>query len=187
MSFRAIVLMALVLAQADYAREAIALGKTRDDALYEAFTSGYSLTPADPIESAEIITEFRRAVLLVHERAQQGVFAISERDVVTGMAPYRGKIGVIVRVRLHPLNTYAKPPNYDLYISTGPSSRPVAPEKLAREPIFALGPNGSIVGIRLEASFPRAQIESAVSPSLVVTDDHANVLWQARLDLSRFR
>jgi hypothetical protein len=188
MPVRAIPLLALMmLAQFDHAREAIALGNTRDDALYDAFNKGYTLAASGSIESAEIITEFRRAVLIVHDRAQQGQYATTERDVAVAMAPHRGKIGVVVQARLHPLNTYVKAPAYELYISTGPSTRPIAPEKLTREPVFVLGPGASMIGVRLEGTFPRAEIAAAESPSIVVTDDRANLLWQARIDLSRFR
>jgi hypothetical protein len=190
MPLRAIPLLALLLlsAQADYARDAIALGRTRDDALYDAFSKGYSLAPSDAIESAEIVTEFRRAVMIVRQRAQQGELATTERDVVVAMAPYRGRIGFIVQARLNPMNTYAKPPAYDLYVSTGPATGPIPPEGLTREPVYAIGPpGGPLIGVRLEAMFPRADIAAAQSPSLVVTDDKAAVLWQARIDLSRFR
>jgi hypothetical protein len=44
-----------------------------------------------------------------------------------------------------------------------------------------------VVAVRLEGSFPRAAIEGAPSPMLIVTDEKAEVLWQARIDLSRYR
>lgn len=182
------VLVLLLLAQADSARDAIALGKTRDDALYAAFNKGYELAVRDPVDHAEIITEFRRAVIVVRERADQGQYAITERDLTVSMAPHRGKITFIVQARLHPLNTYAKVPAYDLYISTGPSTPPISTKALKREPVYAMGPPGSaIAAVRLEATFERADIESAPSPTLIVADDKADLLWQARIDLSRFR
>jgi hypothetical protein len=41
--------------------------------------------------------------------------------------------------------------------------------------------------VRLEGAFLRAEIEAAPSPVLVVTDDQANIIWKARIDLSRYR
>lgn len=189
MLLRAITLVLLVsqAAQVDYARDAITLGRTRDPALYDAFNTGYLLSPSGPIERAEIITEFRRAVMLVRERVDKGEMAITERDVATAVTPYRGQVTFVVNVRFNPLNTYAKTPLYDLYVSTGRSSKPLGAEKLKRDPIFAGGPGSGLAGVRLEASFSRAEIESASAPLLVVTDEQANVLWQAHLDLSRFR
>ena len=175
-------------AQGDPAREAIALGKTRDEALYAAFNKGYELAVRDSIEHAEIITEFRRAVMAVRARADQGQYAITERDLAASMAPHRGKVTFIVQAQLHPLNTYTRVPAYDLYISTGPSTPPLSTKELKRDPVYAIGPPGSsIVGVRLEATFQRADIEAAPAPMLIVADDKADMLWQARIDLSRFR
>ena len=44
-----------------------------------------------------------------------------------------------------------------------------------------------MIGIRLEASFPRADIVDAPEPTLVVNDEHGTIVWQTRLDLARFR
>src|SRR5579864_6787826 len=109
-------LMALLTAQTgDTIRDAVALGRTNDQALYESFNSAYSLPVAPPVESAQIITEFRRAVLLVREHVSQGDFVMSPADLASALAPSRGLVTVIVDVNLNPLNTYAKPPSYDLY------------------------------------------------------------------------
>src|SRR5262249_33231467 len=144
MPLRAIPLLALVLlAQVDYAREAIALGKTHDDALFESFNKGYSLAPTDTIDNAEVITEFRRAVLLVRDEVSAGEHAITERDLNVAMTPWLGKVTFIVQARLNPMNTFIKPPAYDLYVSTGPTTKPIPPENLKRDPVYALGGPGS--------------------------------------------
>jgi hypothetical protein len=177
-----------VLAQGDRLREAVALGQTHDDALFESFNKGYSLAPTDTIEHAEIVTEFRRAVLRVREKALGGDYAFRDARLAQALEPSKGLVTFIVRVRLHPLNTLVKLPAYDLYVGSGPRSPPIAAKDLKRDPIYALGPMGSpLAGVRLEASFPRADIERAAAPALIVTDDKAEVLWQARIDLSRYR
>ena len=48
-------------------------------------------------------------------------------------------------------------------------------------------PGGSMMAVRIEATFPRDTILAAAAPELVVTDDGAELLWRGRLDLSRFR
>ena len=84
MPIRAILVMVLLAAAAaqtpvlPYARDALALGRTRDDALFESFNKGYSLAVSDIIEAAEVITEFRRAVLLVRERTMQGDYVVTD-------------------------------------------------------------------------------------------------------------
>lgn len=193
MPVRAILVMVLLAAAAQtpvlpYARDALALGRTRDDALFESFNKGYSLAVSDIVESAEIITEFRRAVLLVRERTMQGDYVVTDATVTRVMAAHLGQIGFIVQVRLSPFNTFIAPPAYDVYVSTGATSKPLADKALKREPVYAFGPpGGPIVGVRIHATFPKEEIERAPQPELIVTDDKAEIIWRARIDLSRFR
>ena len=180
---------ALVL-QADSVREALNLGRTHDQALYDAFNAGYRLTPSGTVDSVEVITEFRRAVLIVHEHALQGEYSFTANDLASALTPYRGTVTFIAQVRLHPLNTYAAPPAYDLYVRTGQDSKPVAAPAIKRDPVYppgSMGPGSSMTAIRLEASFPRADIANAAEPALIVNDEHGAIVWQSRLDLARFR
>jgi hypothetical protein len=175
-------------ARQDALRDAVALGRTHDDGMLEAFNKGYLLSPSGSVERAEIVTEFRRAVLIVREHALRGDDAYGLVDLAKTLEPYRGQVTFSVWVRLQPLNTLVKEPAYDLYVSTGPRSPPVAPKVVKREPMYAPGPMGSpLTGVRLEAAFSRADIEGAAAPLLIVTDDKAEILWQARVDLSRYR
>ena len=191
MLIRAIAVVAFSFAAASQlpdAREALRLGRSQDDALYAAFTKGYQLAATEPVDSAEIITEFRRAVLIVRGRAQLGEFGFTERDLNVAMTPHLGLITFIAQARLHPMHTYAKVPAYELYISTGPETPPLAGRETKRDPVYALGPMGSpLIGVRLEITVPRAQIEASPRPELILTDEHAGVRWRARLDLTRFR
>jgi hypothetical protein len=171
-------------------RDALNLGRTHDQALYDAFSAGYRLTPSGVVDSVEVITEFRRAVLIVRDHALQGEYSFTANDLASALTPYRGIVTFIAQVRLHPLNTYAAPPEYDLYVRTGPASKPVAAPKIKRDPVYppgTMGPGNAMVGIRLEASFPRADIVAAPEPTLVVNDEHGTIVWQTRLDLARFR
>jgi hypothetical protein len=170
-------------------REAIALGQTHDEALFESFNKSYELSPSGTIDHAETVTEFRRAVLIVREHALRGEYAFGQDDLAKALAPYQGLVTFIVQARLHPMNTFIKEPAYDLYVSTGPRSPPIAPKALKREPVYPPGggPGSAPVAVRLEASFPRTELERAPSPMLIVTDEKAEILWQARIDLSRYR
>jgi hypothetical protein len=191
MLLRAILIAACTLALAqDPLRDALNLGHTHDDALLDSFDRGYQLTASGTIDSAEIITGFRRAVMLVRERDRLGDYILDTRTLSNALAPFDGLVTFVVQVRLNPLNTYAKPPAYELYISTGPATKPLAGKPYLREPIYPIGaaPVGTgMMAVRLTASFPRADIEAAPQPALVVTDDRAEILWQARVDLGRYR
>lgn len=183
-----VALSAAAIAQFPDAREALRLGRSQDEAVYGAFTRGYALPAADPVDSAEVVTEFRRAVLIVRERARLGEFGFTERDLNVAIAPHLGLVTFIVQARLNPMHTYAKPPAYELYVATGPETPPLAGKEMKRDPVYALGGMGApLIGVRLEITIPRAQIDAAARPELILTDEHANVLWRSRLDLSRFR
>jgi hypothetical protein len=173
----------------DPLREALNLGHTRDQSLFDSFNRGYQLTSSGTIDRAEIITEFRRAVMLVRERESLGDYIQDSPTLSNALAPFAGLVTVIVEARLNPLNTYAKAPSYELYVSTGPTTKPIAGKPSTRDAVYPIGaPSGSgMVAVRLTASFPRADIEAAAQPAIVVADDRAEILWQQRIDLSRYR
>ena len=180
----------LAFGQADAARDALRLGRTGDQALYDAFNAGYQLPVSEPVSRAEIITEFRRAVLIVRDHANQGEYGFTERDLEHAMAPYRGLVALIIEVRLHPLNTYIKAPAYNFYIQTGPSTPPLGPQDFERTALFGVpmaNPGSPLTGVQLQGTFSAADIANAPAPRIVVVDDKGEVIWGTRLDLSRFR
>jgi hypothetical protein len=170
--------------------EALALGRTHDQALYDAFNAGYKLAASGDVASVEVITEFRRAVLLVREHANQGEYSFTEHDLAGALAPFRGTVAFVAILRLNPLNTYTQPPSCDLYIRTGPASKPLPPTNLRRDPVYPPGigiPGGAMTGVRLEGTFSGAEINGAKDPFLVIVDPNGRVVWEGRVDLSRFR
>src|SRR5689334_1681266 len=122
---RAALLLVLALTQLQSTREIFDLGRTHDQALWDAFNGGYELAASDTIERAEVITEFRRAVLFVHDEAGKGEFHITDQDLAKAMAPFTGTVTFVVQARLHPLHTYSTPPSYELYVETGRATKPV--------------------------------------------------------------
>lgn len=185
-----IVLALMTLIQADPGRDALRLGRTGDQALYDAFNAGYQLAASGPVSSAEIITEFRRAVLIVRDHANQGEYGFTQRDLERAIVPYRGLVTVIVELRLNPLNTFVKAPAYTLYIQTSPTTKPLGPSNFERTALFGVpmaSPGTPLTGVRLQGTFSVADVTSASAPTIVVIDDKSDVLWTARLDLSRFR
>jgi hypothetical protein len=174
----------------DPLRDAVNLGRTHDQQLYASFHSGYSLASSGEVERVEIITEFRRAVLIVREHADMGEYSFNENNLTRALAPYRGLVTFVAQLRLNPLHTYPKPPAYEMYVQTGPLTKPVAPVAFKRDPVYPPGFFDTAVAMtafRLEATMRRNDVTAAPEPILVITNDRADVIWQARLDLSRFR
>lgn len=179
------------VAAQDTPRDAVALGRTRDPALYDAFHAGYRLAPSGEVERVEVITEFRRAVLIVREHADRGEYSFNENNLAREMAPYTGLVTFVAQVRLNPLHTLLKPPPYEMYVRTGPATKPLKPASVKREPMYPPGfnPGGgpAMIGFSLETNVARAEILNAAEPALVIVNDRGAVIWQARIDFSRFR
>src|SRR5579864_6438733 len=96
-----VLLVALLSAAAqDPLREALNLGHTRDQALFDSFTRGYQLTTTGTME---------RAVMLVREREAVGDYIQDSRTLSNAPAPFAGRVTIIVEARLNPLNTFMKP------------------------------------------------------------------------------
>src|SRR5262245_3548901 len=148
---RAALLIVLALAQFTGARQALDLGRTRDAALFDSFNRGYELAASDPLERVEIITEFRRAVLLVRDKFTIGEFGMTERDLVRAMERFDGQVAFVAEIRLHPLHTFSRPPPYEMYVATGPKTKPLAAAPMRRDPIFppGLGVGSAFTGVRL--------------------------------------
>jgi hypothetical protein len=165
MPARAIALLVLALAGTPeppvqyppWFQEALQLGRTHDDALFEAFNKGYGLSPSGIIDSAELLTEFRRAVLIVREHALQGDVTFGPPDLAKALTPYRDLVTFIVRVRLPPSNTLMGPPPT---ISTSVRTSHAAAGREAVEARAGVSPGGAvgsqILAVRLEASFQTA-------------------------------
>lgn len=181
---------ATIGAQSDVLHDALNLGRTHDQALYDAFNAGYRLATSGEVEIVEVITEFRRAVLIVREHADQGEYSFNENNLTRALAPYRGLVTFVAQVRLHPQNIYPKPPPYVMYVRTGASSPALADRALKRMAVYPPGlaaPGASMSAVRLEATVPRDDISNASDPALVIVDERGDPLWQGRIDLARFR
>jgi hypothetical protein len=172
------------------AHDAVALGRTRDPAQYDAFHAGYVLSPSGEVERVEVITEFRRAVLIVRQHAEMGEYSFNENNLARALVPYRGLVTFTAQLRLHPLHNYATPPGYEMYVQTGPTTKPIAPSSFKREPVYPPGRPDTppaMSGFVLILTVPRADISGAADPALVIVNEASDVVWRARLDLSRFR
>jgi hypothetical protein len=86
---------AAVLAQSVDQRmlmEALSLARTRESGALARFHQAYQLTPADPrISLLEVITPFRRAVLLAQAELDKGNFVLTPTGLAALMAPYAGQ------------------------------------------------------------------------------------------------
>jgi hypothetical protein len=64
------------------------------------------------VERAEVVTEFRRVVLLAEERASKGdrFFPYSISSAADALTVWRRRVSIVARVRFHPQNNYVAAP-----------------------------------------------------------------------------
>jgi hypothetical protein len=99
------------------------------------------------IERMEVITEFRRCVLLTEEQLQRGNWMFSQgvREAREALQPWHGRVSVVVRLRFHPHNTFLDVPDYELRLGA-PAVEPV---NIIRTPV-----RGPLSGRRGDLSAP---------------------------------
>lgn len=81
------------------------------------------------ITQIEVITEFRRLVLVTEEHIFRGdwMFSRSARSAEQALAPSRGIVTIRALVRFNPLNTYIAPPPYRLAMGANAAGAAPAP------------------------------------------------------------
>jgi hypothetical protein len=133
----------------------------------------------DTVTQIEVITEFRRLVLVSEEHIFRGdwLFTRSVRSGEEALAPTRGLTTIRATVRLNPLNTFITPPAYLLTMSTGaPGSAPsvlettVTPQMSA--PFKARDGKmlSSLVGATVESNVPSTELGQLTRVLTVILD-----------------
>jgi len=108
----------------------------------------------DTIGQLEVITEFRRLVLLTEGRLVAGdwTFASDTRAAAAAVMPWNGKVAIRARFRFHPHNIYTSAPPINIVLVEGPRAH--EPLKLTADPQFGLGSVPPVLtGVVVEASF----------------------------------
>jgi hypothetical protein len=138
------------------------------DSEREQFHRRYLFDLRNPdVTQIEVVTEFRRLVLLTEEHIKRGdwLFSRSVRSAEEALGSSRGLVTIRAIVRFNPLNTYITPPRY--LLTLGASSG--APSQVALEtevsPQYSVpfkARNGkmvsSLTGATAEADVPATQL-----------------------------
>ena len=139
------------------------------------------------VERIEVVTEFRRYVLIAEEQLRLGnwLFAHGVREAREKLRPWRERVSVVARLRFHPQNTLAVLPPYDIRID-----RPdLEPLNLVRTPITALlsGKPGDfhapLMGATIEAIFDARSVGPTARP--VSVSLAARAVASATIDFAR--
>jgi hypothetical protein len=121
------------------------------------FHAPYLVTPDSPwIERAELVTEFRRVVLLAEERGRAGdrMFGYSVTRAQQALAPWRRRLSLLLRLRFHPQNTYVGVPHVEVLLHGGEQALiGVLKEPILAMPSSAPGERMTILGAVVEGVF----------------------------------
>jgi hypothetical protein len=92
----------------------IARGRDADRARFHAPYIKKINTPG--LESAEIVTEYRRVVVIAEERTMRGDrhFAYSVSGARLALTPWKQRLSMIARLRFHPQNNYVNAPTIEV-------------------------------------------------------------------------
>jgi hypothetical protein len=125
------------------------------------------------IERAELITEYRRVVLLAEERASKGdrQFGYSTTQANDALSVWRKRVSVRVRVRFHPQNNYVDVPPVNI-VADGHERALIG---VRREPVLALPPGRTgefvpVLGATIEGVFESAALGQATREFVVSLD-----------------
>lgn len=155
-----------------------------------AFHAPYIMRPNHPlVEQIEVITEYRRYVLLTEEQLRFGnwMFSQSPDRAQAKVAPFRGRVSITARLRFHPQNTLIGVPPYEI-VAGDP---PFEPLDLTRSPINALlsgnrrDQHAPLVGAVVDAAFNAASIGQAARPVILVL--RGEMVTSTTIDFSRLQ
>jgi hypothetical protein len=161
---------------------AIARGSDRERATFHA---AYIVKVDDSfLESVEVVSEYRRVVLLAEDRARKGdrAFGYSLKLAQQALGPWHRRLSVIARLRFHPQNNYVDVPPADIVIVGAEAAR----IGVLRDPILSL-PSGNpgerlpVLGAVVEGSYDATGVGQTLREAVVTLD--GKELGRVKFDL----
>jgi hypothetical protein len=164
---RLISAVALVLSMSGTETErALALARARDGERQQFHRPYIVDLPGPVVSQIEVVTEFRRLVIIAEEHVLRGdwMFTRSPRAAGEALASTRGMVTLRAQVRFSPLNTFIESPPYGLAMGAG-AAAPLEPVVTRLTPQFSVPfrtRDGrtltSLIGATLEASVAAPRI-----------------------------
>jgi hypothetical protein len=140
--------------------EAIGIGQSRT-AVRTRYHQPYRVQVArPPIDYIEIVTPFRRVVLLAEERARLGSRLFGQREAMAALGDRSDVVEVLVEATFHPLNVYVGVPEYDVeLVATSPVAR-ITPRNISRVPRYG----ARVEGVPYSFPFPAPNLPGGSQP-----------------------
>lgn len=116
--------------------EAIGIGHSRIRAVHARFHEPYRIQiAAPPIDYVDIVTPFRRVVLVAEERTRAGG-RLLQREAVALLADRSTLVEFRIEMTFHPLNAFVGVPAYDILLTTDAAGSHIDPVQTGLIPRF---------------------------------------------------
>lgn len=182
--------------------EALGIGHSRIQTVPARFHLPYRIQiAAPPIDYIDVVTPFRRIVLLAEERTRAGG-RLQQREALALIADHSAQIELRVEATFHPLNAFVGVPAYHVLLRTDADAMPIDPMRIDLIPRFGARlegmPNGlptagltasssqPLLGGTLVAVFSTDGLDLATVYEIVVSEE-GEELALARIDLATIR
>ncbi len=185
--------------------EALHIGQSAIERERTTFHAPYRLkVERGPVDYVEVITPFRRVVLLAEQLARAGNRAFSQRQALERTDVLTEDVELRVELTFHPLNTYVAVPAYDVTLSSAEHQR-IEPRTFDRTPRYGPRLEGrpSVVAVPGGGQFVPGASEPILGGTIgarfdllvlkpdavydVVVSENGQELARTRLDLKPIR
>lgn len=182
--------------------EAIGIGLSRIDSVRTRFHQPYRLQVGrPPIDYVDVVTPYRRVVLLTEERTQLGIRGFTQREAAAALDNQSGVVELRVEMTFHPQNAFVGVPGYDVELVAGLPPTRLMPSNVERIPRFVArigtaplpAPSGAtpnppgggspLVGGTIVATFPMARLNGTGAYEVVVSEK-GKELGRARVNFA---
>jgi len=184
--------------------EALSIGQSRIDSVRTRFHDPYRFpVTRPPIDYVDVVTPYRRVVLLTEERNQLGIRGFTRGEATAALGNQAGVVQLRVEMTFHPQNAFVGVPDYNVeLVAASPPSR-LMPANLERIPRFGarintgplpapgaqpnpLGGASHLVGGTIVATFPMAGLNGTGAYEVVVSEK-GKELGRARVNFAGLR
>jgi hypothetical protein len=117
--------------------DATAIGQSRIEAVRTRYHQPYRIQVArPPLDYVDIVTPFRRVVLLAEERVRAGARLFGQREAMAALGDRSDVVEVLIEMTFHPLNVFIGVPAYDVELAIGSPVTRINPLHISRVPRF---------------------------------------------------
>ena len=128
---------------------ATAIGESRVESVRTQYHRPYHLLVArPPIDYIDVVTPFRRIVLIAEDRARIGNRPLGQRETLAAAGDRVGLVEFVIELTFHPLNAYVSVPLYEVELAapqptTPPRPARILPVQVIRTPRFGARVDGT--------------------------------------------